>query len=1033
MAMLKALVLVFLPGANLVAALRDNHALAHQQGTICWRKCCTSKCDSETHQFKGDLGPVKFQDCQVKKNKPLEIKSETMCEETCQIPYFGESKPVKVLRKSGHGTQQCTLQKDPKDQGICEDDCCAAKCSGQSYSLKSEWKGQWQFQNCTVRKKSQEVQGYGTVCVEDCTVLHSKEPQKAKVTRRSGPVAPQCQLYHGDLALHELAMDFVQQLETKALTLTDGNYEDLPLMKAGTVKSFLKKLKNEVLQPELDQQGYSQEINATKKAVILGDLHGQLFNLISFLILIKDKYKEKGFSTLEGSSLLFCDPGIQYVFMGDYVDRGERGLELLLLLLAYKARCPQGMVLLQGNHETKKMWKKYGFAKELEWKFHGKLSTGRFRKVLELLPYVAAAPGQFMALHGGLSPELESACTGKGGRFSECLTKDIGQTTVWPDPHNGKGYIKSSRGRKVKKFGMDLAEAFLKSNNLRAMFRGHEQVKAGFEQKTKGDHVVATVFSAADYVGLFCPDGRQPGWDAKRFSSPGEGNYGAMVLVDRKSGSAKFKKLSPRRSRALASKFTGARCTSGTSSLQASQSESLAYPPSKATLESFIEENHRHIKLKHLAHGNFDSFDSCSLEKDETESLKEEVRQILSNSEDPEFEARKLIDLQGEGLIHGEDIEICKAIQKDKITLEVYNELDGVDEKILDNDIETREYDLEEATVGSRVPPLAFWAWRAEVAGGVDECVPGQFAAPQSVSRPNQEETAGVGVGNVDNPIVPSDHPLNILAQRPELAGMARSSSASEAEQRSESSGHSSKKKKAKSSSDASAKARDSSEEKESEKENGEVKKTTKDVGSSEESAGHESTDEEKDEEKEKEESEDKAESESEAEAKAAEELKSLVLLDLELQDVQDEDCKKAEEAVEAAAGKAQEARSRLEDAKAGPEVTTKSAWLAKVDEQDMGASDAVNPRAAESQVVPQKFMSLEERLEGVWSRKDDGKPLGEIAQGQLVWDTGVLIIEEPCMVQTSGQDVVKITIRDHDFYGRVFFSSTGDAAMMLG
>ena len=330
MAML--IVLMLLPGANLVAALRDHHALAHQQSPFWCRKCCTPKCDNQTEQVKGDLGQVKFQDCQVTKNKPLEIQGETMCEETCQTPYFGKSKPIKVLRTSAHGPQQCFLSSLPWYQGICEDDCCAAKCSGQR-----EWKGQWQFQKCTVRKEPQEVKGYGTFCVEDCTVLHSKEPQKAKVIRRSGPVAPQCELYHRDLPLQELATDFVEQLEKTALTLTHENYEDLELMRPDKVKSFLKKVKNEVLQPELNQQSYSQEINATQNAVIIGDLHAQLFNLISFLILIKEKYKDKGFTTLDGSALLFCDPGIQYVFMGDYVDRGERGVELLLLLLAYKA------------------------------------------------------------------------------------------------------------------------------------------------------------------------------------------------------------------------------------------------------------------------------------------------------------------------------------------------------------------------------------------------------------------------------------------------------------------------------------------------------------------------------------------------------------------------------------------------------------------------------------------------------------------------------------------------------------------------
>ena len=288
--------LTLLLSVNFVVALRDSHTLAQQQGPFWCSKCCTEKCDFETHHVIGDLGPVQFQDCHVTKNQAFEFQGESVCEETCQISYFGKSKPVKVMRKSGSGPQKCTLR-IPRKQGICEDACCAAKCSGQS-----EWKGQRQFQECTVRKEPEEVPGHGTFCVEDCTVLHSNKSQmsqKAKVIRRSGPRSPQCQLDHRDLdlPLQDLAKDFVDQLET-ALT---KNY-DLELMrpgKHGKVKTFLKKVRKEVLQPELKQQNYSREINATQTSVIIGDLHGQLFNLISFLILIQTRYNDKGFTTLD--------------------------------------------------------------------------------------------------------------------------------------------------------------------------------------------------------------------------------------------------------------------------------------------------------------------------------------------------------------------------------------------------------------------------------------------------------------------------------------------------------------------------------------------------------------------------------------------------------------------------------------------------------------------------------------------------------------------------------------------------------------
>ena len=317
-----SLLLFMLAGVTSVNALREHHGeLAGQRSSFCWRHCCRSKCDNVTVLSGVDF---RYENCTVKVNAPIQQGDERFCEETCKVSLPDGTKEVKAMRKSQKEVQWCQLQ-----PGLCQ---ATPTCSGHTYELKSVV-GTWQFKDCFV-----EVERSGAdMCVETCTVLHTNESQQVFVIRDL--FAGQCRL--ADPGLQEFAMDFVEQLEKTALALPIGKYRGLPLIRhPSAIKRFLSHLKKEVLVPEkqaAEGQGWSREITARYVAII-GDLHGQLFNLIAWLIYIKEQYQDKGFSKLEGSSLLICDPQLKYVFLGDYVDRGERGLEVLLLLLAYKAR-----------------------------------------------------------------------------------------------------------------------------------------------------------------------------------------------------------------------------------------------------------------------------------------------------------------------------------------------------------------------------------------------------------------------------------------------------------------------------------------------------------------------------------------------------------------------------------------------------------------------------------------------------------------------------------------------------------------------
>ena len=264
----------------------------------------------------------------------------------------------------------------------------------------------------------------------------------------------------------------------KEINLTEN---DIKFLCSETKKIFLK-------QPILLELGPNLNI--------CGDIHGQFYDLLQL-------FEIGGYP-----------PEKNYLFLGDYVDRGKQSIETISLLFAYKIKYPENFFLLRGNHECSSVNRIYGFFDECKRRYNIKLWKS-FIDCFNCLPIAAVIDDSIFCCHGGLSPELI---------FVNQIKNIIRPTDVpeygmlcdilWSDPSENENMQEyfgiNERGISVT-FSKKSLKNFLSDNNLELLCRAHQVVEQGYE--FYGNNTCVTVFSAPNYCGMF-------------------DNSGAMMVVD---------------------------------------------------------------------------------------------------------------------------------------------------------------------------------------------------------------------------------------------------------------------------------------------------------------------------------------------------------------------------------------------------------------------------------------------------------------------------------------------------------------------
>ena len=227
----------------------------------------------------------------------------------------------------------------------------------------------------------------------------------------------------------------------------------------------------------------SSLLELTAPIIICGDIHGQYRDLIR-LFDFGESPKKK-----------------QYLFLGDYVDRGKNSIECIALLLAFKVKYPKNIFLLRGNHESEMINRTYGFYDECKRRYNLRLWK-IFSDCFNWLPISAIVNEKILCMHGGLSPELQSLNNIKQiVRPTEVPDKGLLCDLLWSDPEKDcEDWAPNTRGISVL-FNEKIVENTLDELDIDLVCRAHQVVELGYEFFAQRGLV--TVFSAPNYCGEF--------------------------------------------------------------------------------------------------------------------------------------------------------------------------------------------------------------------------------------------------------------------------------------------------------------------------------------------------------------------------------------------------------------------------------------------------------------------------------------------------------------------------------------------------
>jgi len=267
-------------------------------------------------------------------------------------------------------------------------------------------------------------------------------------------------------------METKESIETNELNGWVEQLKQCTLLSEKNIQRLCKKAK-EILKEE------SNVVPVPCTVTAVGDIHGQWYDLMELF-------------KIAGEA-----PNTNFLFLGDYVDRGYYSVECISLLLCLKVRWPNRITMLRGNHESRSITQVYGFYDECLRKYGTANVWKMLTDVFDYLPLSALIENQIFCPHGGLSPSLDTLDHVRAlDRFDEIPHEGPICDLMWSDPDDRSGWGISPRGAGYT-FGQDISEQWNQTNGLTLILRAHQLVMEGYNWAHEEN--VVTLFSAPNY------------------------------------------------------------------------------------------------------------------------------------------------------------------------------------------------------------------------------------------------------------------------------------------------------------------------------------------------------------------------------------------------------------------------------------------------------------------------------------------------------------------------------------------------------